>query len=708
MKKILLFLLLSFSFLPNQAQILTPAKWHFETSKKEIKAGETLDLIFYADIDAGWYLYSSDFDPELGPQVTTITIEPDASYQLVGKLKPVGAKKKYSDVFEGEYTYFTKKAEFRQTVKILKANPVLKGTYDYQVCTEKDGKCVPGKGKFEFKDIKVASVENNTSVQPQKTDIKPDITKATEKQDTVQTAANTEDNTPKDKNSSEINNPELITDATKDKAEVPLWQFLLESAGFGLLALLMPCIFPLIPMTVTFFTKQSHSKAEAIRKIGFYGLSIILIYTIIGVIFSSIFGATSANWLSSHWLPNTLIFIVLVIFAMSFLGMFEITAPNSWANAADQQADKGGYYGIFFMALTLVLVSFSCTIPIVGTNLVRASQGEFFRPTLGMIAFSSALAIPFMLFAAFPSWLQNLPKSGSWLNSIKVVLGFLELAFAFKFLSQVDVVYNWHFLDRGVFLAIWIVIFTLMGFYLLGKLQLPHDNKTEKVPVPRLMLSIIVFSFVIYMIPGLFGAPLNLLSAYLPPYQNFDLYNNYRTITNTQLTSSENNTKKVKYSEYFESPHGIQSFFDYQEGLSYAKKVNKPVFIDFTGWSCANCRVMEKNVWADPEVLKRLKNEYIVLALYVDDRHELPVNEQFTSSFDKEIKKTIGDKNADFQITKFNNNAQPYYCLLNHEGNLLLPPKGLDLDVNNFIKFLDEGVKNFKDGKSLNAPTALK
>ena len=709
MKKILVFLITLSIFAVSQAQILNPAHWHFDVSKKEVKAGETTDLIFYADIDPDWYLYSSDFSADLGPQLTTITLEPNATFQLVGKIKPIGAKKKFSDVWDGEYTYFTKKAEFRQTVKILKASPVLKGTYEYQICTEKDGKCVPGKGKFEFKDLKVAALEKPAATDPQ-TALDPALTQTpakaeTTKPDSTQNASVKANTLPQNPDNQTLTKTAAAPDT---KTEIPLWQFLLESAGWGLLALLMPCIFPLIPMTVTFFTKQSRSKGEALRKIGFYGLSIIVIYTIIGVLFSAIFGATSANTLSSHWLPNSLIFLVLVAFAMSFLGLFEITAPSSLTNAADREADKGGYYGIFFMALTLVLVSFSCTIPLVGTNLVRAAGGDLLRPTLGMLVFSSALAIPFMLFAAFPAWLQNLPKSGGWLNAVKVVLGFLELAFAFKFLSQVDVVYNWHFLDRGVFLGIWIVIFSLMGFYLLGKIQLPHDNKLEKIPVPRLMLAIVVFSFVIYMIPGLFGAPLKILSAYLPPYQDFDLYNSTRTAGNVQLAKNDKNFPKVKYESYFEFPHGIQGFFDYEEGLAYAKKMNKPVFIDFTGHSCANCRVMEKNVWTDPEVLKRLNNDYVVIALYVDDRHELPVNEQVTSTFDKEIKKTIGAKNADFQITHFNNNAQPYYCLLNHEGKLLMEPKGLDLSVDHFVAFLDGGLKNFKDSKTAATQTALK
>ncbi|MBC8110438.1 MAG: thioredoxin family protein [Verrucomicrobia bacterium] len=702
MKKILitsLVLILSFYV---QAQLLKPAKWRTDVSAKEVKANQTLDLIFYADIEEKWYLYSSDFDPDLGPTVTTFAFTPDKSYELVGKIKPVGSKKKYDNIFDGEYTYFTKKAEFRQTVKILQSNPVIKVKADFQVCSEENGKCVPGKENFTFSDIKLLA--SNDAI-PEKN---PEITQNPVAQTTETDTAKTLITQPEKTQTADKQTINKIENAAV-MPETSLGQFILSSIGWGLLALVMPCIFPLIPMTVTYFVKQSKNQSDTIKKVAFYGFSIVAIYTLLGVVFSFFFKTLPQNAISTHWLPNLLIFLVLVIFALSFLGLFEITAPSDWSNAADQQADKGGYYGIFFMALTLVLVSFSCTVPLVGNNLVAAAGGEFFRPAVGMFFFSLAMALPFMIFAAFPTLLQKLPKSGSWMQTIKVVLGFFELAFALKFLSQIDVVYRWNFLDKGLFLAFWIVIFALMGFYLLGKIQLPHDTKTEKIPVPRLMLAIVVLAFVVYMVPGLFGAPLRPLAAYLPPYQEFDLFERTNFAGNKALfAKNDSNFPKVKYQDKFELPHGLQGFFDYNEALAYAKQVNKPILIDFTGHGCGNCRVMEKNVWVEPEVLKRLQDDYILLALYVDDRTQLSENEWITSTFDKEVKKTIGEINADFQVTRFQNNAQPFYCLLNHEGELLMQPKAYDLKTENFVNFLDEGLKNFKSGKTANSPTALK
>ena len=372
--------------------------------------------------------------------------------------------------------------------------------------------------------------------------------------------------------------------------------------------------------------------------------------------------------------------------------MFEITLPSGLVNKVDEKAEKGGLAGVFFMAFTLVLVSFSCTGPIVGSILISSAGGELLKPILGMFAFSLAFAIPFTLFAIFPEWMKSLPKSGGWLNSVKVVLGFLELALAFKFLSMADLVYHWGILDRDVFLVIWIVIFAALGFYLLGKIKLPHDSPVESIGVPRMLLALVTFMFVIYMIPGLFGAPLKLLSGYLPPMttQNF-------TISSLASSGEEDTrTEDVLYSDILEIPYGIQGYFDYDQALAAAKKAGKPLLIDFTGHGCVNCRKMEENVWADPSVLSRLKNDFVMVALYIDERQELPEDKWYTSDYDGKVKKTVGKQNADFQITKFNNNAQPYYVILDHQEELLAKPHAYDTDIQNFVEFLDGAKAEFE------------
>jgi thiol:disulfide interchange protein DsbD len=471
--------------------------------------------------------------------------------------------------------------------------------------------------------------------------------------------------------------------------------FMLLAFLSGLVALLTPCVFPMVPMTVTFFTNNSASRGQAISKAVFYGLSIIVLYILIGTVVSLINGPGFANFLSTHWIPNVFFFLVFVFFALSFLGMFDLNIPGTVITKVDAQADKGGYLGVFFMAFTIVLVSFSCTGPIVGSILIESAGGQVIKPVLGMFAFSLAFALPFSLFAIFPNWLKSLPRSGGWLNSVKVVLGFLELALALKFLSIADQVYHWGILDREVFLAFWIVIFSLIGFYLLGKIRLPHDDKLENVSVPRMLLATITLTFVVYLVPGMFGAPLKSLSGYLPPQttQDFDLN---KASTGLFASNPGGLDVKPKYAEFLKLPHGLQGFFDYQQALQYARKANKPIFIDFTGHGCVNCREMEARVWSDPEVLRRLSNDYVVLALYVDDKYELPESAWYTSAYDGKVKKTIGAQNADLQITKFNNNAQPYYTLIDGNGNLLVAPKAYDLNVEHFAAFLDSGLAAYK------------
>ncbi len=448
----------------------------------------------------------------------------------------------------------------------------------------------------------------------------------------------------------------------------------------------------MIPMTVTFFLKDGQSKQAGIRQALFFGISIIVIYTIAGTIFALAFGAEGLNSLATHWIPNLLVFAIFIVFALSFLGLYEITAPHKLVNKADQAAEKGGYTGVFFMSATLVLVSFSCTIPIVGNVLVLAAGGEVIKPVLGMFAYSLAFAIPFALFAMFPGWLKSLPKSGGWLNTVKVTLGLLELALSLKFLSIADQTYHWGILDRDTNIALWIVIFGVLGFYLMGKIRMPHDSTIEKIGVPRLMLAIATFAFVVYLIPGLFGAPLKALAGYLPP-----LYTHDFNLLANEKNQMEEACEEPKYADFLHLPHGLSGYFDYDQALACARATGKPLFIDFTGHGCTNCREMEAVVWSDPEVLQRLKNDYIVVALYVDDKTDLPKSEWFTSNHDSKIKKTIGKKNADLQIANLNNNAQPFYVLVGEDERVLAWPYSYNRDVSSFIEFLDRGKKKFEE-----------
>ncbi|WP_033402483.1 protein-disulfide reductase DsbD family protein [Dyadobacter beijingensis] len=685
-----------------QAQVQkAKAHWTYSFSKPEVKKGETVDLVFTAIIDKDWYMYSSDFDPDLGPMLTTFTFEKNNTFEIVGKLKPQNPKTKFEEVWQGNVRYFEGKGVFKQTVKILADNPVIKGASEYQTCSHINGLCIPGGEDFEFKGLKVAAAASSVSAQPAVGATTPASTPATSPaeanetsaaatQSTDTTAALTATPNPDTGSTTAAKTAEIAAPSTTEDpaADKSLLGFALAAFLSGLVALLTPCVFPIIPMTVSFFTNQEKGKFKAFV----YGISIILIYTLIGTLVSRLNGPAFANFLSTHWLPNLLFFAIFITFGLSFLGLFEIVLPSGFVNKMDQKADQGGYAGVFFMAFTLVLVSFSCTGPIVGSLLVASAGGEVVKPIVGMAAFSAAFAIPFTSFALFPQWLKSLPKSGGWLNTVKVVLGFLELALALKFFSIADQVYHWHLLDREVYLAFWIVIFALLGFYLLGKIRTPHDSPIEKISVPRLLLAIITFTFVVYMLPGMWGAPLKALAGYLPPQSTLDFDLNKRSAAAAPNAVSG---ETRKYADLFHLPHELEGFFDYQEALAYAKKVNKPVFIDFTGHGCVNCREMEARVWVDPAVLQRLNNDYVIVALYVDDKTELPEAQWYTSKYDNKVKKTIGAQNADLQIVKYNNNAQPHYCLVDHEGKLLVAPKNYDLDPAKFAAFLDSGKAAF-------------
>ncbi len=650
-------------------KILQPVTWNIKT---EYRGDRTFDLFFTATIDKGYHLYSLKV-PEDGPLPTEFIFENSKGFELVGGAVEVTTPfEEYDDVFEMNIKYFEKEATFKQTIKLTsdaEEVPVV-GEIAYMVCN--DVGCVA-----LYEDVELLfNGQTNEQV----------LTASEENKEQAAEAG--------------------VSDIQGKKAS--LWGFFLLSFLGGLAAILTPCVFPMIPMTVSFFMKEGEDKTKGKIQAIVYGLSIIAIYTFIGSVLAVIAGPNIANWLSTHWLPNILFFLIFVIFAASFFGMFEIVLPSWVVNKSDEKADRGGIIGAVFMALTLVLVSFSCTGPIVGTILVESAGGQVIKPIVGMFGFSLAFALPFTIFAFFPSLLQGLPKSGGWLNSVKVVLGFLELALGLKFLSIADQTYHWGILDREVYLAFWIVIFFLMGVYLLGKIKFAHDSDVPFVSVPRLVFAIITFSFVVYLIPGMFGAPLKALSGYLPPQSTHDFDLNKVIRDNVKLYAGSgggNEIKEIcekpKYSEFLHLPHGLEGYFDYDQALQCAKEQDKPIFIDFTGHGCVNCREMEANVWADPKVLKRLRDNYILLALYVDDKTKLPESEWITSTYDGKKKKTIGKKYADFQITKFGVNAQPFYVLLGHDGEVLAQPRAYDLNVDAFVDFLDKGVKNYKENKSV-------
>lgn len=676
------------------AQIIKPVSWTYKPVKSSVKIGDVVDVRFTAAIKDGYHIYSSDVNPKIdGPLPTVIKFTPNKTYELVGKVKPVSkVETKFEEVFEGDTYLMHGPAQFVQRVKILADKPVIEGNIDYQVCTDSDGQCIPGDDDFAITGLSVEGSAGDPTVaaaSPNTTSAITPPTAETVASDTATAAALSDATEPvASASTTAANEPDVIANESATTTDGSLWSFMLAAFLSGLVALLTPCVFPIIPATVSFFTNQQGGQWKALL----YGFFIIAIYVLIGTVVSRFNGPAFANFVSTHWLPNLLFFAIFFIFGLSFLGLFEIVLPNSLINQADAKSEQGGIAGIFFMAFTLVLVSFSCTGPIVGSLLVASAGGEVIKPILGMAAFSSAFAIPFTLFAAFPQWLKSLPRSGGWLNSVKVVLGFLELALALKFLSIADQVYHWGLLDREVFLSLWIVIFALIGFYFLGKIRLPHDSETKYISVQKLLLAIATLSFVVYMIPGLWGAPLKALSGYLPPETSQDFNLNDRQLA---APSANSLTETPKYGDLFRLPRGLQGFFDYKQALAYAKKVNKPVFIDFTGHGCVNCREMEARVWSDPAVKSRLQNDFVILALYVDDKTELPQAEWYTSTYDQKVKKTIGAQNADLQITKFNNNAQPHYCLVNTDGKLLVSPKNYDRDVAHFVTFLDSGKAKF-------------
>ena len=669
MKKLLGIVLLFFCFAaqaqfpdPN-AKIFDPVNWSYSSEKINDKE---FDLLITAKIEKGWHLYSQ-FIEEGGPIPTSFKFNPSAAYKLIGKVtespKPITA---FDKNFNMEIAWHKNQAVFKQRISLNKPITAITGVLEFMVCD--DQRCLPP-AEVEFEvpltagsDVVIAS----ESISP----------------DSAIVAGQVADT------SSSIVASAIVSNKTASKAEGSFWAIFIAGFIGGLAAFFMPCIYPMIPMTVSFFTKQSGSRAKGIRSAVIYGVSIIIIYVALGLLITLIFGASALNEAASSATFNLLFFVALIIFGISFLGAFEITLPSALVNKMDEKSNQSGFMGLFFMAFTLALVSFSCTGPIIGTLLVDAvSKGSYLGPAIGMLGFSSALAIPFTLFAIFPSWLKEMPKSGGWLNTVKVSLGFLEIALAFKFLSNVDLAYHWGILNRDIFLIIWIVVFGLWSLYLLGKLQLSHDSEINFLSLPRLFFAMFILGFTIYMIPGLWGAPLKGISAWLPPQttQEFDLY------SNAGSSETKAQTSEKKYAGLFHAPHGLDAFYDYEQGLAYAKSVNKPILIDFTGWSCTNCRKMEASVWPDKEVLRRLREDYVLISLYVDDKTELSQEEKYNSAFSGKKVSSIGQKWSDFQASKFGTNSQPYYVIADHTGTVLVAPQAFNLDVNNYIKFLESG-----------------
>jgi thiol:disulfide interchange protein len=681
MKRLIL-LYFAFAGFITQAQILEPAQWSTSPSVTEAKVGDEIDLIYTVRIDDKWYLYSTEFPCEDGPLRTEFTFKPNKSYALVGKVIPVNPKDKHDKIFECDVKIFDKKAEFRQRIKILNAPLIVSGAYSYQVCTEIDGSCIPADDEFTFNQVRVSGGKQLATVKTEepKTEI---IRIDTTKKEIAPTVTYTGTTGPTlDK---------TILEGESGLGSESFWTLLVLAFIAGFTSLITPCVFPMIPMTVTFFLKDTQTKREGIKKALIFGASIIALYSTAGTLFAIILGPEGLNALATNWALNLFISVVFFIFALSFFGLFEINAPYKLVNKIDQRAEKGGLGGLFFMAFTLVLISFSCTVPIVGSVLAMSAGGQILKPVLMMFSYSLAFALPFAFFAFFPELIKSLPKSGGWLNAVKVTLGFIELALSLKFFSIADQAYHWGLLDRDTNIVLWIVIFSFMGLYLLGKIRMKNDSEVSSVGVGRLLLAIASFSFVAYLTPGLIGAPLKALAGYLPPIHTLSF-----NLVENRISGADTCTEP-KYGDFLHLPHGLQGYFDYEQALACAREQNKPLFIDFTGHGCTNCREMEAVVWSNPAVLKRLRNDFVVVALYVDDKTPLPESEWITSKYDQKVKATIGKKNADLQIANLNNNAQPYYVLVGKDEKVLAWPIAYNRDPQKFVEFLEHGKKKFKE-----------
>lgn len=645
MKKITLILAILFSTLLVQSQMVNPTTWQFDSKQN----GKEVELIFTANIETGWHLYDT-YLPEGGPIATEFVFNDSTLFSFAGKIhKNPEAEKHFDETFQMNVGYFTSKAVLTQKIVLASDNEItVKGYVIFMSCN--DETCTPPEEvefSFTFNEGAGAAVESGS-----------------------------------------LENESLSSNSESGNAQT-LWVFILISALAGFLAILTPCVFPMIPMTVSFFMRGSENRAKSIRTGIFFGASIVLIFTLLGALFSfGIFGPNIGSILSTHWIPNLLFFLLFLIFAISFFGAFEIVLPSSLVNKTDAKADKGGLVGAFFMALTTVIVSFSCTGPFIGALIIEAVQDGGMRPLIGMFFFGLAFATPFALLAIFPSALNKLPKSGAWLNAIKVVFAFILLAFGMKFLSNIDQVYDFDILNREIYLAIWIVIFFMLGLYFLGKIKLSHDSDLPFVGVGRLFLSMVTFVFVVYLFTGLLGAPLASVSSLIPPKSE----HSYLSVSagNEIHNTAEELCGPAKYGDELHLPHGLPGYFDYDQGVACAKEQGKPVFLVFKGHSCANCKKMENSVWANPEVLDMLAEKFVIVALYTDDRTKLPENEWLTSKIDGKVKDTLGEKNLDFQISKYETNSIPYHVIIQPDGTEM--EMSVTFDDDEFKAFLEKGL----------------
>ncbi len=646
MKKITFIFTLVFTSLLINAQILNPTTWTFDSKQN----GNEVDLIFKANVEEGWHVYDLNL-PEGGPIATTITYNDSTLFDFVGKIqKSKEPITEFDRNFNLNVSYYGKEVTFTQTIRLLSEAPVtISGNVLFMSCNDEN--CTPpDEAEFNFK-----FYQGNKS-------------EATE------------------------NNEKAISDIDFSAASTggqTLWWFILISALAGLAAVLTPCVFPMIPMTVSFFMRGSENRGKSIRSGLFFGFSIMLIFTLLGALFSfGIFGPNVGSVLSTHWIPNLLFFILFLVFAISFFGAFEMVLPSSLVNRTDAKADKGGMIGAFFMALTTVIVSFSCTGPFIGALIIQAVQGGGMRPLIGMFFFGLAFATPFTLLAIFPSALNKLPKSGAWLNSIKVVFAFVLLAFGLKFLSNIDQVYGFEILNREIYLAIWIVIFFLLGLYFLGKLKFSHDSDLPYLGVGRLFLSIATFSFVVYLYTGLLGNELAGISSLIPP-ENEDSYLSARSSSNINYSEAEELCGPAKYSDKLHLPNGLPGYFDYDQGIACAKEQGKPLFIVFKGHACANCKKMESTVWENDQVMKMLSENFVIVGLYTDDRTKLDKSEWFTSEVDGKIKDSLGEKNLDWQITNYKTNSIPFHVIIKPDGTE--ETFGVTFEDEEFIEFIEKG-----------------
>ncbi len=649
MKKIVFSLALVLTVLLTQAQIVNPTTWTFDSKQN----GNEVELIFKAKIDAGWHLYDTDL-PEGGPIATSFVYSDSSKFEFVGKIQKNPAPEiHFDETFQMKVGYFGDQAVLTQKIKLKDSKPVtIDGYVLFMSCN--DETCTPpNEEEFSFAFNQDAGA-----------------------------AATTEDTI--DKSSA--------ANGSKTEEGQTLWLFILISALAGLAAVLTPCVFPMIPMTVSFFMQGGNDKGKSIRTGLFFGGSIVFIFTVLGALFSiGVFGPNVGSILSTHWIPNLIFFILFLVFSISFFGAFEIILPSSFVSKTDAKADKGGLIGAFFMALTTVIVSFSCTGPFIGALIIKAVQDGGMRPLLGMFVFGLAFATPFTLLAIFPSALNKLPKSGGWLNAIKVVFAFILLAFGLKFLSNIDQVYGFGILNRNIYLAIWMVVFSLLGMYFLGKIKFAHDTDLPHLGIGRLFLSIATFTFVVYLFTGLLGAPLSAVSALIPPQDDTHSYVVSNAGGGTTSNEAVGVCGAVKYGDKLHMPHGLPGYFDYKQGLACAKKQNKPVLLVFKGHACSNCKKMESSVWTNPEVQKMLAEKYVLVALYTDDRTTLAEDEWITSELDGKVKKTMGKKNLDLQISKYKTNSIPFHVIIEPDGTEM--KMGVTFNEDEFKDFLQKGLK---------------